>query len=78
MGDDQLRDNRNLRPRLSEWEIKLADDALVLAYAMARKYHSMWVENHGQTDEYTMIMLPHAIKILTTSRAWPTGEEDAF
>ena len=78
MDDSQLADNRNLRPRLSENEIKLADDALVLAYAMARKFYSMWNENMGQTDEYTMQMLPHAIKILTTSRAWPTGEEHGF
>ena len=78
MADDLFTKNENLQPRLSEWEIKLAEDALVLAYAMAQKFHAMWNENMGQTDEYTMQMLPHAVKILTTSRAWPTGVENAF
>jgi hypothetical protein len=78
VADDLFTKNENLQPRLSEWEIKLAEDALVLAYAMAQKFHAMWNENMGQTDEYTMQMLPHAVKILTTSRAWPTGVENAF
>ena len=78
MADDLFTKNENLQPRLSEWEIKLAEDALVLAYAMAQKFYVMWNENMGQLDEYTMQMLPHAVHILTTSRAWPTGVENAF
>ena len=75
---DDIRNNPSLSPWLSDHERRLADDALVLAYAMACKFKSMWVEQMGQTDEYTMQMLPHAIKILTTSRAWPIGEEHGF
>ena len=70
--------HRNLQPRLSQWEIKVADDALVLAHAMAQEFHALWIENLGQLDEYTMAMLPHAINILTASRNWPTGEQSGF
>jgi hypothetical protein len=78
VSDDLFTKNDALQPRLSEWEIKLAEDALVLAYAMAQKFHALWVENMGQTDEYTMQMMPHAIQILTTYRSWPTGEQNGL
>lgn len=44
----------------------MAHNSIELAYAMARHYRALWVENELQTDEVTLAMIPFAVQIFTS------------
>jgi hypothetical protein len=45
----------------------VAYSSIELAYAMARHYRAIWVENELQTDEVTLAMMPFAVQIFTSN-----------